>query len=40
MIYSPVHTMKAVPTIQCGDATLIGAAFNCAMNGSVETPSY
>ncbi|SEB45733.1 Protein of unknown function [Amycolatopsis tolypomycina] len=37
MIYSPVHKVKAAANLMCGDATLIGAAFDCATNGKIET---
>jgi hypothetical protein len=37
MIYSPVHKVKAVATVQCGDSGLLGSAVDCAVNGKVET---
>ena len=37
MIYSPVHLVKAVALISCGDNGLLASAFDCALNGKVET---
>lgn len=37
MIYSPVHAVKAVATIQCGGISMLGTAFDCLTNGKVET---
>jgi hypothetical protein len=37
MIYSPVHKVRAELAMSCGDQTLVGAAFDCAMNGRVQT---
>lgn len=40
MIYSPVHLVKAVAAIQCGGPSLLATAFDCAMNGKVETQAF
>jgi len=40
MIYSPVHLVKAVVTLQCGDASLLGTAFDCLTEGKAETSSH
>jgi hypothetical protein len=37
MIYSPVHLVRAVATVQCGDSSILGATVDCALNGKVET---
>jgi hypothetical protein len=39
MIYSPVHLVRAVATVQCGASSIIGTAFDCATNGKVQTAS-
>lgn len=39
MIYSPVHKVYAMVQMPCGDASLIGAAFDCALNGQIKTPA-
>lgn len=40
MIYSPVHKVWAGVYMPCGDDTLLGAAFDCAVNGLVRTAAY
>lgn len=40
MIYSPVHLVKAVVTLQCGDNSLLGTAINCLLDGKEETSSH
>lgn len=37
MIYSPVHAVRAVATVQCGGMTLLDTAFDCYMNGKAQT---
>lgn len=37
MVYSPEHGVKAAALISCGGMTLVGAAFDCATSGRVET---
>jgi hypothetical protein len=37
MIYSPVHLVHAELLVYCGDATLLGAAADCAANGVIKT---
>ena len=37
MIYSPVHLVRAVATVQCGSDSILGSIVDCAMNGKVET---
>lgn len=39
MIYSPERAVYAGVYMPCGDQSLIGAAFDCAMNGLIKTPS-
>ncbi|MGW2831183.1 DUF2690 domain-containing protein [Streptomyces sp. NPDC001286] len=40
MIYSPVHKVHAELEVTCGDATLIDAAMDCAMNGVEKTNAW
>lgn len=40
MIYSPVHLVKAVATLQCGDSSLLGTAINCLLEGKAETSAH
>lgn len=40
MIYSPVHLVRAVATIQCGAEGILGSIVDCAMNGKVQTASW
>jgi Protein of unknown function (DUF2690) len=40
MIYSPVHKVYAEVDMPCGSDTLLGAAFDCAMNEQIKTPAY
>jgi hypothetical protein len=40
MIYSPVHLVRAVATIQCGSDSILGSIVDCAMNGKVQTASW
>lgn len=37
MIYSPVHAVRAVANVQCGDQGILGSAVDCALNGQVST---
>jgi hypothetical protein len=37
MIYSPVRRVYAVALLNCGSSTIVGAAFDCATNGKIQT---
>lgn len=37
MIYSPVHKVRAVATVQCGSNSIAGSIVDCYLNGKVET---
>jgi len=40
MIYSPVHLVKAVATLQCGSDSIAGIIADCLINGKVETQAF
>jgi hypothetical protein len=37
MIYSPVHLVRAVVNVQCGDRGLLASAVDCYLNGKAQT---
>lgn len=39
MIYSPTRAVYAGVYMPCGDRGLVGAAFDCALNGLIKTPA-